>query len=108
MEQMAMSAIRAVMFKRGRFWILQCLEFDICVQAQKLQDLQYELERALIGYQAACDQEKTDAFSNLPRAPQQYWDMWNKAHVKVEFDAPDPFRLPSGAQLPKTALRLAA
>jgi hypothetical protein len=108
MEQMAMSEIRAVMFKRGRFWILQGLEFDICVQALKLQDLQYELERALIGYQAACDQEKIEAFSNLPRAPQQYWDMWNEAHVKVEFDAPDPFRLPSGAQLPKTAMRLAA
>ena len=108
MEQMAMSEIRAVMFKRRRFWILQCLECDICVQALKLQDLQYELERALIGYQAACDQEKIEAFSNLPRAPQQYWNLWNKAHVKVEFEAPDPFRLPSGAQLPKTAMRLAA
>ncbi|HEV8364600.1 MAG TPA: hypothetical protein VGQ52_13890 [Gemmatimonadaceae bacterium] len=101
-----MSEVRAVMFKRGRFWIAQCLEFDICVQALKLQDLQYELGRALIGVQSACDQEKIGAFSSLPRAPQQYWDLWNESHVKVEFDAPDPF--PSGAQLPKTALRLAA
>lgn len=101
-----MTEIRGVVFKRGRWWIAQCLEFDICVQALKPRDLHYELERALIGYQSACAQENIEAFSNLPRAPQHYWDMWNETDPKVEFDTPDPFQLPSGVQLPKTALRL--
>jgi hypothetical protein len=74
-----MSEIRVVMFKRRRLWIAQCLEFDICVQASEREDLEYELERAFIGYQAGCARENIEAFSNLPPAPQQYWDMWSGA-----------------------------
>lgn len=84
--------IRAVMFKEGEWFSAQCLDFDIATQAHSLTDLRYELERVLVGHLAVARELGRAPFQGLNRAPQRFWDMFEKAELTITTDdRPDSF-----------------
>ena len=98
--------ISVVVFKEGDFWVAQCLEYDIATQARSLRDLQYELQRTLIGHVVAANDANQVPFAKLAPAPQKSWDMFAAAYG-LEYEH-HPFRLPDGQLGPEAELRVSA
>jgi len=76
--------IRAVAFRRGEWWIAQCLEFGIATQARRLEDLPYELNRLLKAQVAASLEVGVEPFQGFSPAPRKYWDMFENATSRLE------------------------
>ena len=53
-------------------WVAQCLEYDIAAQATTLPDLEYEIQRVLIGRIYTAKQLGIEPFEGLPPAPDAY------------------------------------
>ena len=98
--------ISAVVFREGEFWVAQCLEYDIATQAKSLRDLQYELQRTLVGHIVASNEAGQQPFEKLAPAPKPYWDMFATAYA-LESER-HPFRLPHGHVAPRAELRVSA
>lgn len=98
--------LAVVLYQQDRWWIAQCLQYDIGAQAFSPSDVLYELQRALIGHAVICEQEGLEPFSNLKAAPKRYWNLWEGAKIKLMFER-EPFRSPSNKPLPKPTVRLA-
>ena len=79
--------LHAVIFKRGGWWIGQCLQHDIGAEARTLKQIPYELERAIVAHIAVCLENRRDPFRNIPRAPDRYWKMFEEG---VKLEAPRP------------------
>src|ERR1700733_3042517 len=74
MEPASMSTtISVVLFQRDKWWIAQCLQYDIGAQAHSLPDVLYELERTLVGYLTVADELNIEPFVHLDPAPDFYW-----------------------------------
>ena len=72
--------IRAVVFKNGKTWIAQCLEYDIATQAISIDMLLYELERILVAHLLVADEEGLpQPFADIPKAPRRFWEMYKRA-----------------------------
>jgi len=54
------------------WWAAQCLEYDIAAQARTLKDVEYEIQRVIIGRIAAAIELKIDPFEDLSPAPEEY------------------------------------
>lgn len=61
--------IRVIAFKDGDQWVAQCLEHDVCAQADDLDTLRRRIEIAL---------EAESPLANLPAAPQHFHNMWDR------------------------------
>src|SRR5207244_11393778 len=70
--------IRVLVFREGDWWIAQCLEHDICIQARTVEDIRPELERVLTAHYLLTESSKTP-FHGMPRAPQVFWDRYEDA-----------------------------
>lgn len=68
------------------WWIAQCLEYDIAVQAKILKDVQYELQRVFVGRIFIADQLGCDPFEGIPAAPRKFQQLFDDSEntVKVE------------------------
>jgi predicted RNase H-like HicB family nuclease len=95
--------IRALLFQETGWWIAQCLEHDIAVQARTREDLLERLERTLLGYLRLGFEKGRRPFDWIPPAPRRYWDLYEKANPgePVEMDASS---LPSALDLPDIEL----
>jgi hypothetical protein len=98
--------ISAVIFREGDYWVAQCLEYDLATQAKSLKDLQYELQRTLIGHIVASTEADQVPFERLAPAPKRYWEMFATAYA-LEFEH-HPFRIPHGQASPRAELRVSA
>jgi hypothetical protein len=92
--------IRAVLFQEIGWWVAQCLEYDIAVQAETEEALLLELERILIGYILVAQKKGRLPFQGMPPAPRRYWKMFELAKP-IEMDLP-PF--PTEPDLPEIEL----
>ena len=75
--------IRAVVFRDGDAWIAQCLEYDICVQADDTDALLANLNVAI---QAECDLSKEkngSAFAGIDKAPKHFFEMWGRCSSRI-------------------------
>lgn len=81
--------IRAILFQEIGWWVAQCLEYDIAVQARTKEALLHELERILIGYILVGQKKGRLPFQGMPPAPRRYWEMYEQAKP-LEMDLP-PF-----------------
>jgi len=101
--------IRFLLFEHKDGWSAQCLEYDFATQAETLSDLYYEIERALAGHIAVSAKLGSRPFEGLVRAPQKYWDMFDRAPLKLE--PPREIRIRALEELPDevptTELRIA-
>ncbi|UGA47226.1 hypothetical protein HU230_0014735 [Bradyrhizobium quebecense] len=64
-----MSTLRIVTFKDGDFWVAQCLEHDVCAQANDLDTLRSRIEVAL---------EAESPLERLPAAPAHFFELWDR------------------------------
>jgi hypothetical protein len=76
--------IHAVIFRNGEWLIAQCLEHDIATQAHELKELLYDVERILSAHILVADQDGSEPFANLPKAPRRFWQMYKDAIAKLE------------------------
>ena|SRR3972149_3170253 len=98
--------VSAVIFREGVYWVAQVLEYDLATQAKSLKDLQYELQRTLIGHVVASTEADQVPFERLAPAPKRYWEMFATAYA-LEFEH-HPFRIPHGQVSPVAELRVSA
>ena len=102
--------IDAVLFEREHgCWVGQYLQHDIGAQAESLEQLSYELQKAIAGHFAICIKNKIEPLTDLSAAPQEYWDMFTNAKLDVSSseDAPG-FSLPKMMPVPHTRMKVAA
>lgn len=82
-----MKPFKLVVFKAedSDFWNAQCLEVDIGAQAKTVEDVLYELQRALIGHVFLSKKLGVEPFENIPQAPEKIWELWKRASINMEF-----------------------
>jgi hypothetical protein len=76
--------IRAVAFRRGNWWVAQCLDYALATQTRTLEELPYELERLLTVQVQASLARGIEPFSGFAPAPRSYWEMYEHARARVE------------------------
>jgi hypothetical protein len=94
--------IHAVAFRRGDWWVAQCLEYRLATQTRTLEELPYELERLLTVQVQASLARGIEPFVGFSPAPRRYWQMYERARTRVELVSQ-----PSDPQI-RTETRLAA
>ena len=94
--------IHAVAFRRGDWWIAQCLEYRLATQTRTLEELPSELERLLTVQVQASRARGGEPFAGFSAAPRRYWQMYERAKARVE-----SVSQPSDPQI-RTETRLAA
>lgn len=65
--------IRVIFYQEHGLWLAQGLEKDICVQADKLDDLYGRFEVA-----ARLECAETENLDHIGKAPKHFWDMWER------------------------------
>ena len=80
-------------------WTAQCLQFDISVSAESLEDVLYAFERAVVGHQAAAAAIGVEPFQSMPPAPERCWKLWSQAK-RLEMETSPSFRIEHGPSLP--------
>ena len=89
-------------------WSAQCLEHDIVVQANKLSELQYELEKVLAAYLVLGTAAGEEPFARLDRAPQEFWDMYEQSITEVHVGEPKtPRTSPTQRPTPRPYFKVA-
>lgn len=76
--------IHVVIFRNGEWLIAQCLEHDIATQAHDVKELLREVERIISAHILVADQEGSEPFANIPKAPRRFWEMYKDATAKLE------------------------
>src|SRR6266567_5239656 len=81
MRRPAFITLRSIIFPdpQAGVWIAQGLEYDICAQAQTLEDLHTAFEKALAATAFACIELGQEPFDDMEPAPQKFWAMYEKA-----------------------------
>lgn len=90
--------LRAVIFKRGAWWIGQCLEHDIGAEAKTIKQIGYELELAIVAHLAVSVANHLEPFKGIPQAPARYWRMFEEG-LTVERPRPIEFTVQGHTQL---------
>jgi len=70
--------LRAVMFQDSGKWVAQCLEHDIGVQADNVDDLYGRLEVVLRLQSKESVAVGHAPLADVPAAPATYFDMWDR------------------------------
>jgi hypothetical protein len=65
-----------VIFSEEDFLVAQCLEHDICVQADTIEKLQKRFEATLC--------LEGEDLPNIAQAPGHFFDLWDKATKKIK------------------------
>lgn len=78
--------IRAVIFRRGDYWIAKCLEYGYVLQTSSpLEDVPGELKSALTLQIQASLELGIEPFTGFKPASQRFWEMYDHASpVPVE------------------------
>ena len=66
-------SIRVIFYQDGERWLAQAIEHDICVQANKLDDLYGRFEVAV---RLECDE--SGSLDHIPAAPEHFERLWEK------------------------------
>ena len=74
----------AIFYQEGECWIGQVLEYDITVQAKALPDLMESLKTKITAELEISENLGENLLTAIGPAPQQFWDMFHRARMKVE------------------------
>ena len=69
--------LRVAIFRDHEYWVAQCLEQDIGVQAKDLYELEIRLRIAVEAERKESLARHNKPFAQLGRAPQYFQDMWD-------------------------------
>lgn len=64
-------------------WIAQGIQHDISVEADNLEDLLYEFERAMIGHYFMSRVRGVTPFANMPPAPKECVELWQSGYASI-------------------------
>lgn len=81
MEREAFVTINAVIFPDPdtNVWVAQCLDYDICVQADTLEEVHDAFEKALAATAFTSIMLGQKPFDGIEQAPKKFWDMFDHA-----------------------------
>lgn len=80
---MTIDTLRVLIYPSDDIYIGQCLEHDLCVRGDNVQDVRRRINQTVLAYA-----EDGLSFFDLPKAPKQFFDLWDSG------DQP-PFRIES-------------
>lgn len=66
-------SVRVLVFNTEGMWVAQCLEHDVCVQADNIDTLQRRFEDAMF-----CEADQLDV---IGQAPQFFFDQWDAGRM---------------------------
>ena len=69
--------------KQYDIWVAQCLDYDIAAHGEKPDAALYEFERLFMGHLAAARDAQIEPLKNVPKAPDFFWSLWNKAELDI-------------------------
>jgi hypothetical protein len=72
------NGIRVVIFRDGNKWAAQALELDLCVWADKCDELPGLFNALLLAEQEYSKSEGNTAFHRIEAAPKVFFEMWTK------------------------------
>lgn len=99
------SELRILCFKEEtqdqmEWWVAQCLEYDIAAQGRTINDALYEFQRLVVGrVSMAAKRGVDDPFQGLKRAPEAYWQRFEKESARIVGDT-QTFRFPDDDEPP--------
>lgn len=71
--------IRTVVFRDGKWWVIQGLDYDFVTLARSLEDVPGEIQRWLTVLFAASRQLGVEPFYGYSPAPRRFWKMYEQA-----------------------------
>jgi hypothetical protein len=78
--------LNLLIFKEDGWWIAQCLDYDIAAQARTLPDVQYEIQRVLVGRISMAKKLSIDPFEGLAPAPEGYLKMFKDTNKSFKLE----------------------
>ena len=99
--------LRVLVFRGSKKWIAQCLDFDFGVQADSQELLPARFLRAIQAEIAFSIGRSLVPFRRLPKAPQRFWDMWERGSdlQAAQWAAAEGIFPPGGAAVQPRELR---
>lgn len=86
--------IRVVVFRDGKWWIVQGLDYDFVTLARSLDGVHGEIQRWLTALFAASRDRDIEPFYGYSKAPRRYWSLYEEAET---WTGPfPPVELPEG------------
>lgn len=76
--------IRVVVFRDGKWWIIQGLDYDFATVARRLEDVPGEIHRWLTVLFAASRKLGVKPFFGYSPAPRRFWRMYERAEPRTE------------------------
>lgn len=100
--------LRIVIYQEQAFFVAQCLEYDVRVQAKTIQEVINYIYLALLETKHDSLQRHGEAFAHIDPAPEQFHEMWKHraATIRPRRNAPKEKLVPTTNDLP-VALALA-
>ena len=65
-------------------WVAQCLDFDITAHGETPDSALYEFERLYYGQIQAALDAKIPSLKSIPKAPDFFWKLYEKANLQVK------------------------
>lgn len=75
--------LQVLLIEREDGWIAQAIQHDISVEADTLEDLLYEFERAVVGHYYAAHQRGVEPFAHMPPAPPECIELWKSGYASI-------------------------
>lgn len=85
--------LSVVAFERDGLWTAQALEHDIAAFADTLPRVMRKFERAVLGNLSMNRELGRDGLDGIGRAPQAFWDMFERSELNVRPRVEHPGRL---------------
>lgn len=73
-----LSPLQVLLLESESGWIAQGIQHDISVEADSLEDLLYEFERAMIGHFYMSLYRGVEPFEHMPPAPDECAELWRR------------------------------
>ena len=73
--------LSVIVFQEGEWLCARCLQHDLVAQAKALPALYARLHRMIVGHIAVRYAHGQQPFNDLPRAPQKYWEMYQRSKI---------------------------
>jgi hypothetical protein len=80
---MPASDIRAVVYREGKEWIVQLLEYDLATQVRRFEDVPSEFRRLILAQILVNAESGVEPFHGFSRAPRRFWEMYERAQTLV-------------------------
>jgi predicted RNase H-like HicB family nuclease len=69
--------------ERREGWLARCLDHDFVTQADTLEALSCEIQRAIAVHVFVAIREGREPFAGMPAASQKYWDIYERSGVVI-------------------------